>query len=324
MTSVDISRIDLNLLVVVATVLEERSATRAGARLHVTQSAISSALRRAREVFRDPLVVRRAHGLTPTVRGASLLPELRAWIEGARRIVSDPHGFDAARTARTFTLACTDAITLVVLPRLVRALEHAAPNAKLRILTLDRLLSDDALERGDCDLLVGIPPVVPPLHHVESVYEDRLVTIVRRDHPVVRRKLSLDAFTSLPHAELALFGRNDDAIDVALARCGRARTVKYALPHFSALPLVVTETDAIATVGQRVALALAHGHAIRWVETPLPLAPIAIRQVWHERAASDPGVAFLRALVRKAAQAGGRSRSGALPKKSVLPSVTPL
>ena len=300
MTTVDITSMDLNLLVVVATVLEEESATRAAARLHVTQSAVSSALRRARDAFDDPLVVRRAHGLTPTARGAALLPGLRAWIEEARRLVSDTASFDPTRTERTFTIACTDAIALVLLPGLVRALEKAAPSAKLRMLTLDRLLADAPLERGECDLLVGTPPVVPPNHRAEAVYEDRLVTLVRRGHPCGSR-LTLHDFASLPHAELALFGRPYDAIDVVLARAGRARTVKFLLPHFAALPLVLAESDAIATVGERVARSFARTHSLRWLATPIALPALSIRQVWHERSSSDPGAVFLRRMVRDVA-----------------------
>lgn len=292
----------MNLLHVVATVLRERSATKAAARLHVTQSAVSNALRRARAIFGDPLVTREPHGLAPTARGLALLQPLQAWVEEARRLVGDAPVFDAARSTRTFTIACTDAIALTLLPALVRRLRAAAPCTRLRLLTLERLLAEEPLGRGECDLLIGIPPVVPPGHAAELVYRDPFACLVRRDHPAVTARLSLERFASLPHAELALFGTNDDTIDRALARHGKAREIAFSLPHFSAVPLAVMESDAVATLGRRVARAFAERYPLRVLTPPVKLPPMSIRQVWHRRAESDPAVAFLRKLVVTAAR----------------------
>lgn len=302
MTRANISAIDLNLLHVVATVLEEQSATRAAARLAVTQSAVSNALRRARAVFGDELVTREARGLLPTARGRELVGPLRAWVEEARRLVDDASAFDPARSTRTFTVACSDAVALVLLRALVRRLVAEAPRARLRLLTLDRFVAEQSLERGDCDLLVGLPPVIPAAHSSEAVYRDPLACIVRRDHPLVASRLGLERYVSLPHVELALFGANDDVIDRALARKGLTREVRFSLPHFSTIPLVVTESDAVATVGRRVAEAFAARYPLRVLAPPLPLAPLQIRQVWHRRGDDDPAIVFLRRIVREGAR----------------------
>lgn len=306
MRDVNLSAIDLNLLHVVATVLRERSATKAAARLHVTQSAVSNALRRARTIFGDPLVTREPHGLAPTARGLALLEPLQAWVEEARRLVGDAPTFEPARSTRTFTIACTDAIALTLLPALVRRLRGAAPSARLRLLTLDRLLAEEPLARGECDLLIGIPPVVPPGHAAELVYRDPFACVVRRDHPGVESRLGLERFAGLPHVELALFGTSDDAIDRALARHGKSRDIVYSVPHFSTIPLVVMESDAVATLGRRVALAFAERYPLRVLTPPVKLAPMSISQVWHRRAESDPAVTFLRKVVVAAARDGLR------------------
>ncbi len=298
----NLAAIDLNLLNVVATVLEERSATKAAARLHVTQSAVSNAMRRARDLFGDPLVTREAYGLAPTPRGAELLPALRAWLEEARRLVAKAPVFDPGTSTRTFTVACTDAVAIALLQPMLRLLTKRAPSARLRLVTLDRMIAHDGLARGEVDLLIGIPPVMPPGHEAERIYQDPLACIVRRDHPRVRSKLTLPLFASLPHVDLALFGAVDDTIDRALARHGKARTVTVALPHFSSVPLAVLETDGIATLSSRLARAFAARLPLKVLEPPLALEPVEVRQVWHRRSETDAAVGFLRALVREAAR----------------------
>ncbi|MGC4090297.1 MAG: LysR family transcriptional regulator [Polyangiaceae bacterium] len=304
MSSVNLGAVDLNLLHALCTVLEEGSATRAAHKLHVTQSAVSNALRRARELFGDPLLVRRAHGLSATPRAQALLPELRAWLEQARRLLSDAPVFEAKRSTRTFRVACADAVAVTLLQPLLRSLGQQAPNASLRLVTLDRLIAEDGLARGEVDLLVGMPPVLPPHHGAELVYRDPLTCIVRKSHPAARRRLTLDVFAALPHVELALFDRVDDSVDRALSRHGRARNVKVALPHFSTVPLAVLETDCVATLSSRIARAFAARMPLTLLKPPLELPPIEIQQVWHERNEHDPAVSFLRGLVREAARVG--------------------
>lgn len=301
MRSVNLASVDLNLLVVVAAVLEERSATRGAKRLRVTQSAVSNALRRARDVFDDALVTREPHGLSPTHRGATLIGPLRAWLEDARGIIGDAPSFDASTSTRTFTIACSDAVAISILGAIVRALRVEAPSSKLRLLTLDRLLAGDALARGDADLLVGIPPVLAPGHEAELAYRDPLACIVRKDHPRVRSRLDLRTFSDLPHVDVALFGSVDDRVDRALARRGRSRVVSIALPHFASIPIAIVETDAVATVSARLARAWVERFPIRVLKPPVPFAPIEVRQVWHRRAEADPAHAFLRRIVRDAA-----------------------
>ncbi|MEO8181031.1 MAG: LysR family transcriptional regulator [Deltaproteobacteria bacterium] len=310
----NLAAIDLNLLNVLATVLEKRSATRAAAELHVTQSAVSNALKRARELFGDPLVVRRPYGLEPTARASALLPSLRAWLEEARRLVAGAEPFDPACSTRTFCIACSDAVAVTLLQPMLRLLDARAPGTSLRMQTLDRLISESGLERGETDLLIGIPPVLPPRHEAELVYRDELECIVRRDHPTLRSRLTLAAFASLPHVDLALFDVVDDTIDRALSRHGRSRTVRVALPHFSSVPLAVLATDCIATLSSRLARTFAARLPLRVFPPPVALDAIEVRQVWHRRSEADGAVEFLRTLVRDAAQlsspkARGRRRS---------------
>jgi DNA-binding transcriptional LysR family regulator len=302
MFDVNISAIDLNLLNVLATVLEERSATRAARRLHVTPSAVSNALRRARELFDDPLVVRRPYGLEPTPRALNLLPGLREWVEGARRLLVEAPSFEPRSSTRTYRVACSDAVAVILLQPMLRLLMQRAPGVRLRLLTLDRLIAEDGLVRGSVDLLVGIPPVIPDDCEAELVYRDPMACIVRVDHPKVRTRLSLDTFASLPHVDVVLFDTADDTVDRALSKHGRSRHVQVAVPHFASVPLAVAETNCVATLSSRLARAFAQRLPLRVLKPPISLDPIEIRQVWHGRSDVDGGVRFLRALVCDAAR----------------------
>jgi DNA-binding transcriptional LysR family regulator len=301
MPDVNLGSIDLNLLLVVATVLETQSATRAARRLHVTQSAVSNALRRAREIFGDPLVTRQPHGFRPTALGAALLPSLRRWLEDARRIVANEPRFEPATSQRMFSIACSDAIAMVLLRPLLRVLRARAPRAGLRLSTLDRLITEDTLVRGEVDLLVGIPPYLPRGHLAEPVYEDPFACLVHA-RAIAGKRLSLDAFAALPHVELALFGDIDDAVDRALAVTGHSRHVKVAVASFAVIPHAVIETRGVCSMGERVARALAT-RELRTMRPPVKLPPLEIRQVWHERSDADEGVQFLRRAVLDAVRA---------------------
>lgn len=308
MRQVNLASIDINLLHVLALVLEEKSATRAAKRLHVTQSAVSNALRRARDLFDDPLVVRRPHGLEPTPRARALLPALRDWVESTRGLLAEAPAFDPLRSTRTFRIACVDAIAATLLPPILRILRERAPETRLRVWTIDRLVVADGLERGEVDLMVGVPPFVREGHDAEPVYRDPMECIVRLDHPKVRRRLTLATFAALPHVELALFDTVRDDIDHALSKLGRSRTVQIALPYFSSIPLAVVETDCVATLPSRLARSFASRLPLRVLRPPVSLEPVEVRQVWHRRYDVDSAVRFLREVVRDAAEQGAPPR----------------
>jgi DNA-binding transcriptional LysR family regulator len=174
------------------------------------------------------------------------------------------------------------------------------------MLSLERVVARDGLARGDVDLLIGVPPVLAEGLEAELVYRDTMECIVRADHPKVQRRLSLDAFASLPHVDLALFDTVDDTIDRALSKHGRTRTVQVALPHFSSVPLAVAETDCVATLSSRLVRAFAQRLPLRVLEPPIALEPIEVRQVWHRRSDVDGSIRFLREVVRDAARLTAR------------------
>jgi DNA-binding transcriptional LysR family regulator len=301
MTDRNLASVDLNLLVVLNALLQEQSATRAAARLHVTQSAISSALRRLRAVFDDPLMVRTRHGFVPSARAASLAPALERVLRDTQALLA-PVERDPARTVRSFSIAATDAISVILLPLLLPALRRHFPLARLNMVTLERELATDGLASGAVDLLIGIPPTLPAGCSSEAIYDDAIVCVVRDKHPSVKRRLTLDQFASLPHIEVALFGEPDDRVDRALARAGRTRSIFLTVPHFSSVPFALAHSDFVAILGQRLAEAYAKPMRLRSLPPPVPLPRLQVSQVWHKRAAHDAGLQRLRGLIKQLAK----------------------
>jgi DNA-binding transcriptional LysR family regulator len=227
---VNLTDIDLNLLLVLHTVLTEGGATRAAARLHVTQSAVSNSLARLRRLLGDKLVVRSAGRLVPTPRASALRPLLAGGLERFQAAIAGAESSGLAHTSRRFTLACTDFVALVLVPRLMAAFSKRLPRAALRVVSVDYAIAGNGLATGEVDLLVGLPPVLPPGCFSEPAFTDHMVCIVRRDHPTVRGRLTIDSFTRLGHVEVALFGLST-GVDEALARINRTRNVALSISH---------------------------------------------------------------------------------------------
>jgi DNA-binding transcriptional LysR family regulator len=298
---VNLTQVDMNLFVVLHAVLTERSATRAAARLHVTQSAVSNALARLRLAFGDPLVVRTARGLVPTPKALELEPKLREALQQLQSLVDASDGFDPTRSTRRFTIACTDHVALALLPKLAAMFEEQMPQAQLRVFTIDRLRTTNGLATGEVDLVIGIPPTLPSGCSAAIVYEDEMVCVLRRNHPKARGALSLDVFAESRHVVVAVLGDDDDGVDAALARRGRARKIAVSVPHFTVIPMVLIQTNAMATLPRRLAETLARLPPLRIAKCPLDLPVLSIKQVWHARSAADAGNRFLRGLVLAAA-----------------------
>jgi DNA-binding transcriptional LysR family regulator len=315
-TQVNLANVDLNLFHVLHTVLEERSATGAARRLHVTQSAVSNALARLRQLMGDPLVVRGAGGLVPTPRAAALAPLVAAALSQLRAVVAADSGFDPATTTQRFTLACSDSEAVALLPSLPSTFAQHMPRACLRMVPLDQQSAAGALARGEIDALIGLPHWLPPECRSVPLYTDDIVAIVRQGHPAIKgRKLSLDEYFSTPHAMIELFfdGRESSirrAIDKILDEHERRPTVALSLPQFHMVALAVSRTDCIGQLPRRIAEALSVYLPIRILEPPFRMPELPLVLIWHERTQSDPGSSlFRRSILEALGASNGRPGS---------------
>jgi DNA-binding transcriptional LysR family regulator len=296
----NLSTIDLNLFLVLHAVLEERSATRAAARLHVTQSAVSNALARLRQTFGDPLVVRHGRGLVPTPRAEQLAPLLRD-VADRLALALDRGGFVPEESRRTFTIALADSHQACEVPRIAQAFTKRLPNAQLRVVSADYLAATDGLASGDVDVAFAPEQAAQPGMRSERLFEESAALVVRRDHPGVKRRITRELFNELPHIDVhVVLGRPGTGHRVAQRgweRAGVRRRVVLTVPYFMTAALAAAATDCIAGLPDRMAALCVSLLPLKKVPAAFPLPSMTTVMIWHERTDSDPGARVFRNVV---------------------------
>src|SRR5487761_2550196 len=193
-----LTSLDLNLLVALRALLEERHVSRAAGRVGLTQPATSNALGRLRRLFDDQLLVRTPNGMQLTPRALALAGPLEAALEHLESALGG-EGFVPGASRRSFTIAMADYTALVVLPPLKRQLARTAPGIDLVIVNSIRAQGIALVDRGEADLAIGLLPEPPAHLRTQILYRDRLVCIARDGHPALRRPMTLDRYVNLAH-----------------------------------------------------------------------------------------------------------------------------
>lgn len=299
-------RIDLNLLVALDALARERSVTKAAERAGVTQSAMSHTLRRLRELFDDPLLVRGRGGMVLTPRAEALAVPLRGGLLSLARLLVEPPSFEPAHAKRVFRLVSPDLFDALVLPTLLRRVAEEAPGVDLAVVPTPKRLAD-SLETGDLDL--AIHPVLLDPHpfdlgvqidaelQARTLFRDSFRCFVRSDHPILRkRSLTLEAYTRLDHILVSPGGEGPGLVDRVLGDRDLKRRIALRVPHFATALEVLAQSDLILTAPASLAhCSTASMLASRAV--PFDLPAHAITMIWHPRFAEDPPHRWLRALM---------------------------
>ncbi len=293
-----IASFDLNLMLVLHTVLSERNVARAAERLHVTPSAVSNQLARLRDVLGDPLVTRKGRGIVPTPRAIELAPAIaRAIRELEVALAAAP--FDRAACTRTFTLAVADVGQVVWVPRVARAMREELPRAHLRVVGIDALVSLGDLASSEVDLHLGVAARGPGLH-LEAAYADPSLLVARDDHPAADRKLSRRALADLQHVRVEMVPGKSfrDPFAATFAKVGMLRDVVMTVPSFVAAAEVVAQSDLVTMLPASLFAVVAPRLGLRALMTPLPKHATELSLCWHERTHTDSAAGAFRALVR--------------------------
>lgn len=295
----DLRTLDLNLLKTLDALLDERSVTRAAARLSLTQPAVSGMLTRLRDNFGDPLFIRAPHGMVPTLRAQQLAPVVKQILNDINTLLQ-PAQFDPLTADFTFTLAATDyALKAVVVP-FIAALKVRAPMIRVRVIPVEPERLTTQFEQGKIDLALLTPSTTPGDLHSRTLYEERYVCMLRADHPDARAPLSLDRFCALEHILVSYEGESFWGVtDDALAKVGRKRRVGLSVSSFLVLPEVLAISDMIAVVPSRLASARA---SICVQEPPVAIHGFTKNMSWHERNHRDPAQQWLRELLHATSQ----------------------
>lgn len=294
-----IEQLDLNLLVVLKTVLAERSVVRAARILHVTPSAVSNSLARLRDALGDPLVVKSGRGIVPTPRASAMAPLLDAALRELDRAV---HGetFEPATAARQFTLAIADAGQLIQVPRLAAELARKMPHARLRVVGIDTLLASGGLAGTEVDVAVAAIEAGPGIH-ARPLYTEHTRLVARRGHPRTKAPLTKQQLSALRHVDVQIApGRGYKDLAASYARLGIAREVAIVVPTFVAAAAMVATTDHVATLPESFVERHGAGFGVRALGGAAPRLAVPINIAWHARTDADPALRFFRQLVEAA------------------------
>ena len=294
---IHIRKLDGTLLLVFEAAMDSGKLTMAANRLGLTQSAVSHALKRLREIFGDELFIRTTHGVRPTERALAL----RAPLKEALRLISGAikaQSFDPARDPRVFRIAAPDYETSIFAPLLTEAARGTAgPQFVFRPLV--RRHAIEGLKSGDVELLIGYTWDKDNDCESEKLYDEDYLVVARRGHPILNISLTLARYTSVGHVLVSPDGSLTGVVDGVLAKEGKSRRVVVAVPYFLSALATVARSDLIATLPRR----LAHCHAAQYgLETMAP--PVDIRRfpvsmLWSRRSNADPALTWLRDQIKQ-------------------------
>ena len=307
MNQIDLSRADLNLLVLFEILMEERHAGRSAERLHLSPSAVSHGLGRLRKLLDDPLFLRTPKGLVPTARATELAAPVSEILTRIRAVVSSSAPFDPARSTRRFVIGAPDGTSAVFLPPLLEALGKNAPGIDIGIrqilpmqgqptpdLAWKQALTD--LEAREMDIAVIPFDDVPVRFHKRTLYEEDFVIAARAGHPF-RKVPSLRNYCAMQHLVVSHTGDAFGFVDVELARQGLSRRVALTVPNFAFALGVLAETDLVSALPRRFVEMHGARFGILAIKAPIALPRFAINLVLPKVAMMDAGLAWLVALL---------------------------
>jgi DNA-binding transcriptional LysR family regulator len=291
----DVAGFDLNLMKAFEALYAERHVTRAGQRIGLSQSAMSGALTRLREVFDDELFVRSPTGMQPTPRADDLAGPISSALRLMHSVLRDD-GFDPASAVHIVTIAMTDYAAFVLLPPLLARLAVDAPGIDVRVRGIfgkDEVV--DLLDSGEASLALSVPLDTSARIMTRPLLREGFACIARPGHPAFAKDADIAAFAAAPHLLVSPEGDRTGLVDRKLAALGLARRVVLSLPQFLVAPFVVAETDLIATLASRVARRFAAANlGIVVHEPPIALSNFPLAMMWHRRVDDHPATVWLR------------------------------
>ena len=294
----ELRRLDLTLLLVLLGLLRHRKAAAVAADLGLTQSAISQALRRLRDIFGDDLFLRRPHGMEPTATALALEAPVAQAVEVLRGALGVARRFDPAGVEGVLRIGALDAEQAVLVPPLAAHLRQAAPGLRLSVLPLGRSEAVAALAEGRADLSFGFLWDAPDWISGERLYDEGFLVAGRAVALPEAPAISLDAYCAADHVLVSPAGDLAGIVDRQLADMGRSRTVVLGLPAFLPALSAVAASVALVTLPARLARTLAPGFGLVTAEPPIAIRRFPVSVFWHRRNDAEPRTLWLRQCLR--------------------------
>lgn len=308
LNEIDLSRIDLNLLVLFDAVMDARHVGRTADRLNLSPSAVSHGLGRLRRLLNDPLFVRTPKGVVPTDRAVELAAPIAEILTRVRAVVASAEPFDPRTSTRRFTIGAPDGVSGVFLGPLLNELLREAPGIDIglrQLLPVHGETSPDRawrtsfaeLDARVMDIAIIPSDQIPARFHKDTLYQEDFVLAMRREHPLLDDP-TVARYCESRHLVVSLSGDPYGFIDEILANQGLSRRIALTVPNFMFALTVVADTDLIAALPRRFAEMYAGRHGVVLIDAPLQLANFRLNAVASKASLMDSGVAWLFDLLR--------------------------
>jgi DNA-binding transcriptional LysR family regulator len=309
---VNVNRVDLNLLVYLDALLRERNVTQAANQLNLSQPAMSNGLRRLRELFDDPLLVRTSEGMTPTERALELEPIVREVLTAIDKAVQPRSEFEPAEAQRVFRIMASDYAEATLFPSVLSKLRESAPGITLDIMTPSDVSFLD-VERGKVDMVINRFDSMPQSFHQIHLWNDTFTCVLNANHPLLD-EFTLDNYLASDHVWVSKTGMGvgvgvnpDDVqrlgwVDAALDRIGKKRQIRVFTRHYQAAMTLAEQNDLIVTLPTRAAQLKRDNPRVVLREPPLEIPPLELKMAWSPLLQHNPANRWLRKLITDTAR----------------------
>lgn len=308
----NIAKIDLNLLVYLDVLLREGSVTKAANQLSITQPAMSNGLKRLRDLFKDPLLVRTSDGMTPTKRALELQPTIRDVLSKLESSIQPETEFNPETSTRTFRIMTSDYAESTLLLELIEELNFKAPNITLDLITPSDVTFHD-VEQGRVDMAINRFDELPLSFHQKVIWYDQFACVLNKDNPRIKN-FNLDAYLSGQHIWVSKTGFGIGVgidpnevqklgwVDAELTKIGKQRQIRVFTRHYHAALQLAKTQNLIATLPSRAAKIFENDPELVVLPPPFDIPPIALKMAWSALLHHDAGHIWLRRLIADVAE----------------------
>ncbi|KAA3448463.1 LysR family transcriptional regulator [Mesorhizobium sp. SARCC-RB16n] len=305
--------LDLNLLVVLDALMNERNLTAAARSINLSQPAMSAAVARLRDFFRDELFTMRGRELVPTPRAEGLAPAVREALLHVQLSIISWDMFNPAQSERCFKIGISDYMTLVFFQAVVQRVAREAPAVSFELLSLTDD-PDELLRRGEIDFLVLPDVFMSSAHPKAALFDETFVCVGCPTNEQLSGQLTFEQYMSMGHVA-AKFGRTRQPSieEWLLLEHGIKRRLEVVVQGFSMIPPLLPHTDRIATLPLRLVKHFAKAVPLRIVELPLPLPAFTLALQWPALHNSDSASIWMRdILLEEASRLASPQETGPL------------
>ncbi|BFM11710.1 LysR family transcriptional regulator [Simiduia litorea] len=303
----NINRIDLNLLVYLDVLLRERNVTKAANHLGLSQPAMSNGLRRLRDLFEDPLLVRTSEGMTPTERALVLQPVIRDVLANVERAVQPQSDFDPSASDRVYRIMASDYAEAVLFPNVLTRLRREAPGVTLDIMTPSDVSFLD-VEQGKVDMVINRFDSMPQSFHQTTLWKDSFSCMLSQENPI-KDRFSLETYLQAQHVWVSKTGMGVGVgvnprdvqrlgwVDEALAKQGKKRRISVFTRHYQAAMLLAEQKDLIVTIPSKAAKLHANNTKVVIAEPPFEIPQFELKMAWSPLLQNNAAHQWMRRLI---------------------------